>query len=226
MVGSSSLLIIKKLGRWSEISQYIFPASSDFVFFINCSLTMIWSMAVAVSVVILVGTVIVGIKFCSSTVSKKFLTLSFKFIFRPSMFRSPRMMHIFLSSFIFCSVVSTWLVKWFRHSMVPPGCLYITPITNFLLGCVFRHVSNQMFSISNSCPLICLLSIAKSSLASILMLLLYMSPTPPLALLGVFLRHGDRRLRTASCLIWPKTPLQTKAKHTKWYKRENHHHRA
>ena len=100
------------------------------------------------------------------------------------MFRSPRMMHIFLSSFIFCSVVSTWLVKWFRHSMVPPGCLYITPITNFLLGCVFRHVSNQMFSISNSCPLICLLSIAKSSLASILMLLLYMSPTPPLALLG------------------------------------------
>ena len=89
------------------------------------------------------------------------------------MFRSPRMMHILLSSFIFCSFVSTWLVKWFRHSMVPPGCLYNNTITNFLLGCVFRHVSNQMFSISSSCPLICLLSIIKSSLASILKLLLY-----------------------------------------------------
>ena len=139
----------QKVWQVSEISQYIFPASSDFVFFINCSLTMMWPMAVAVSVVILVGTVIVGIKFCSSTVSKKFLTLSFKFIFRPSMFRSPRMMHIFLSSFIFCSVVSTWLVKWFRHSMVPPGCLYITAITNFLLGCVFRHVSNQIMNLTN-----------------------------------------------------------------------------
>ena len=90
---------------------------------------------------------------------------------------------VWLSSFLW-NQIGTQVV--FHVSELEYYChmdVCILLLLSMSLWCVFRHVSSQIFSVSSLCPLICLLSITRCSLASKIESFLYMSPSPPFVLL-------------------------------------------